>query len=310
MAEAPATAKARRNRLIAIGAGVITVIAIVLGFAGDFLGLPWHWMRPVAELLLLAELVGLVVLERHQLFEPVHATVGELKTHSDEIRASLAALTERLNTAGQVAICVDAGELLRTSTRLARDALARDQPTPQILRVARLSGSLLGDERSDLAVETSEWINTLRDYSFLRTSLSDSRARRWTIHLIGTVASLESFERAWDRFLTRELAENGPINLEFKLRVRSQAEPVLAPGLITDRDALLLLGDAHSSFRWGLTLHSPEMRALVVQWFDDLWATISDANLIYSHGVLNQRIFDRIRRELEAVETASVRQLS
>jgi len=56
-----------------MAAGAITVIAIVLGFAGDFLGLPWHWMRPAAELLLLAELVGLVVLERHQLFEPVHS---------------------------------------------------------------------------------------------------------------------------------------------------------------------------------------------------------------------------------------------
>jgi hypothetical protein len=32
--------------MIAIAAGVITIMAIVLGFAGDFLGLPWHWMRP------------------------------------------------------------------------------------------------------------------------------------------------------------------------------------------------------------------------------------------------------------------------
>jgi hypothetical protein len=49
--------QARRNRLIAMAAGAITVIAIVFGFAGDVLGLPWHWMRPAAELLLLAELV-------------------------------------------------------------------------------------------------------------------------------------------------------------------------------------------------------------------------------------------------------------
>jgi len=40
---------ARRNRIIAIVAGAITVTAIVLGFAGDVLGLPWHWMRPAAE---------------------------------------------------------------------------------------------------------------------------------------------------------------------------------------------------------------------------------------------------------------------
>jgi hypothetical protein len=62
-------AHARRNRMIAIIAGAIMAIAIVLGFAGDFLGLPWHWRRPAPELLLLAELVGLVVLERRQLFE-------------------------------------------------------------------------------------------------------------------------------------------------------------------------------------------------------------------------------------------------
>ena len=67
---------ARRNRLIALVAGAVTAIAVVLGFGAEYLGLPWHWMRPAVELLLLGELVGLVVLERHQLFEPVHATVG------------------------------------------------------------------------------------------------------------------------------------------------------------------------------------------------------------------------------------------
>jgi hypothetical protein len=47
---------AKRNRIIA---------AIVLAFASGYLGLPWLWLRPAAELLLLAELVGLIVLERH-----------------------------------------------------------------------------------------------------------------------------------------------------------------------------------------------------------------------------------------------------
>ncbi len=44
-------------------------------------------MRPAAELLLLAELVGLVVLERHQLFEPVHENVGAMRTRVEEIHA-------------------------------------------------------------------------------------------------------------------------------------------------------------------------------------------------------------------------------
>jgi hypothetical protein len=52
----------------------------VLGFVGDYLGLPWKGFRPAAELLLLVELVVLVVLERHQLFEPVHEKVDQTRT--------------------------------------------------------------------------------------------------------------------------------------------------------------------------------------------------------------------------------------
>ena len=89
---------ARRNRLTAMAAGAITVIAIVLGFAGDFLGLEMRWIRPAAELLLLAELVGLVVLERHQLFEPVHETVGGTHSLVQEMHAMM---TEAARNAGQ-----------------------------------------------------------------------------------------------------------------------------------------------------------------------------------------------------------------
>jgi hypothetical protein len=109
---------ARRNRMIAIAAGVITVIAIVLGFAGDFLGLPWHWMRPAAELLLLAELVGLVVLERHQLFEPVHQTVGNTHAEVMTLRHELSQMRQRLET------IVQAPELLTNSEDYYRIATA------------------------------------------------------------------------------------------------------------------------------------------------------------------------------------------
>src|SRR5579864_7376620 len=90
--EGPTPDHVRRNRLIATVAGAITVIAIVLGFAGDFLGLPWHWMRPAAELLLLAELVGLVVLERHQLFEPVEEQVTDIHARVEHIQEALASV--------------------------------------------------------------------------------------------------------------------------------------------------------------------------------------------------------------------------
>jgi hypothetical protein len=87
--ENPSTATAGRNRIVAIAAGAITVIAIVLALASGYLGLTWLWLRPAAELLLLAELVGLIVLERHQLFEPVHDRV-------EDIYSTLATLMQQI----------------------------------------------------------------------------------------------------------------------------------------------------------------------------------------------------------------------
>lgn len=75
--------------MIAIVAGTITVVAIVLAFASEYLELPWKWIRPAAELLLLGELVGLVVLERHQLFEPVSETVESTHAEVTALRAEL-----------------------------------------------------------------------------------------------------------------------------------------------------------------------------------------------------------------------------
>ena len=93
---------ARRNRLIAIVAGAITVTAIVVAFASEYLDLPWKWLRPGVELLLLAELVGLVVLERHQLFEPVQETVAGTHTLVQEMHAMM---TENARSSGQLTAC-------------------------------------------------------------------------------------------------------------------------------------------------------------------------------------------------------------
>jgi ABC-type transport system involved in cytochrome c biogenesis permease subunit len=110
-------APARRNRIIAIVASIVTITAIVVAFAAEYFELPWKWLRPSAELLLLAELVGLVVLERHQLFEPVSEHVSGMQAHVAEMReammsanlpamgATLTQLNERVGAAGQVTAC-------------------------------------------------------------------------------------------------------------------------------------------------------------------------------------------------------------
>ena len=124
MADAP-VAKIRRNRLVAAAAGVITVVAIILSFASSFLGLRWEWLHPAAELLLLAELVGLIVLERHQLFEPVHEKVDAMHSRMEEMHAMI---SEGARSSGQVTACASSPEIYRTFSRVLREALGRDQP--------------------------------------------------------------------------------------------------------------------------------------------------------------------------------------
>jgi hypothetical protein len=53
--EVCSTLTTKRNRIIAIAAGLITVTAIVFAFAAEYFELPWKWLRPGVELLLLVE---------------------------------------------------------------------------------------------------------------------------------------------------------------------------------------------------------------------------------------------------------------
>src|SRR5579863_9461186 len=128
------SATARRNRMIAIAAGAITVVAIVLAFASGYLGQQWQWLRPAGELLLLAELVGLIVLERHQLFEPVHESVGGLRNDVTRVLDSLGSITEKLSSSVQVSNVIGPREVLRARLRLLREVSVRHHEGPVILR--------------------------------------------------------------------------------------------------------------------------------------------------------------------------------
>jgi hypothetical protein len=128
--EKPASATARRNRIIAIVAGTVTITAIVVAFAAEYFELPWKWLRPTAELLLLAELVGLVILERHQLFEPVHESVGGMRHDITRVLDSLGSITEKLNSSGQITTYIGPRELYAARLRVLREALARNEEGP------------------------------------------------------------------------------------------------------------------------------------------------------------------------------------
>jgi hypothetical protein len=293
---------ARRNRLIAIAAGAITVVAIVLGFAGDVLGLPWHWMRPAAELLLLGELVGLVVLERHQLFEPVHENVGAMRTRVEEIHAIV---SESARNSGQVTAGTSTPEVLRMMTRIIREALARDQQSPQILRIARLTGRMFAPEQGDLVAEFREYLNATSAYYVSPGSPPDARGRRWSVRLIFAFSELANFNMYIER--ATPMVSARPSNGEAKILVRPRIEAMLSP-VITDRDAVVVFDDAVASFQWAFWYQGPQYRALMERWFDDLWASIPDSYLIYSRNGFNQSAIDRIRKELEAIESSQAAQ--
>jgi hypothetical protein len=78
---------------------------------------------------------------------------------------------------------------------------------------------------------------------------------------------------------------------------------MISPGLITDREVVTSFDD-NTALRWGVHYQGPQYLPLFARWFDELWASIPDSYLIYSRNGFNQSAIDRIKTELEAVESA------
>jgi hypothetical protein len=296
---------AQRNRMIAIAAGVLTVGAIVLGFAGDFLGLPWHWMRPAAELLLLAELVGLVVLERHQLFEPVHGTVGAIDANVNALRSELQLLNQRLDSTGQVSFFASPSQTVGAISRAMQEALTREQEAPQILRWARLANYPRILTNPELGSGLQEILRGVMAFHVLPDSPPHAKSRLWTVRNILTFTDLENFDR-WRESIQPLYFERTPLNSETKIlvRIRSRPEGVLTPNLVTDRDVIVTLDDDRTNNRWGFLFQGRQYVAVFARWFDELWASISDDYLVESRGEVNQKAVSEIGKELEAATGA------
>jgi hypothetical protein len=298
----------KRNRIIAIIAGAITVIAIVLGFAGDYLGLPWRGLRPAAELLLLAELVVLVVLERHQLFEPVSEKVSGIeaeiveirdvltRSNLSEVRSTLDTVKELAVTAGQVTLCASPPEVLQAMTKVAREALTREHRAPQVLRAAFLSGRMYAEQQWALAENLRELTNVVLEYLLLVGSSPDAEARNWSVRMIMAAPTAEALQ-LWLEVTGREFIEKRPLNFEIKVLPTSRVQAVLSPQIITDRDVVLSLDDLGAVWNWGLLFRGHPYLAFFTRWFDDMW-TDPDAYLVHSRNGFDEQTFDRIKRDL------------
>jgi hypothetical protein len=290
----------RRNRIIAAVAGAITVTAIVLAFAAEYLELSWKWLRPAAELLLLAELVGLIVLERHQLFEPISEKVTGMEARIAEMQATLDQMNERMTAAGsQVIVTVGVREALQLRLRLLREALARDQEGPQLLRNAVFSGAILAQDTRELG---DEWLTLQKigsEFVLVPGSGANSKGHRWSQRAILAWGTIDAFKSGME-YVRSMFEEVGALNVEVKILVRARFEAMLSPVQITDRDVFLTYDNEMGRYRWGLSLQGRQYVTLCARWFDDRWSSIPDSYLIYSRNGLNQKAVDQIKRELEA----------
>ena len=265
-------------------------------------------VAPAAELLLLGELVGLIVLERHQLFEPVHEKVGSLGHDMSRVLDSLGSITEKLDSSGQITTYANPRDLLTARVRLLREALMRNDEGPHILRQAFLSGRNLIEDTREVGQAFKELREVIAEYQLLPDSPQDARSRRWSCRALYACATSEHFNRLLE-FLRTIALEPGSLNLEFKIIVRAQPEALLSPE-ITDRDVVLIYEDGVSSHRWGLVLQGRQYVTLVGRWFDDRWAATPDRYQIFGRGIINQKAIDLVRKELAAAEAARDREIA
>jgi hypothetical protein len=166
---------------------------IVLAFAAEYLELSWKWLRPAAELLL-AELVGLIVLERHQLFEPISEKLTGMEARIAEMQATLDQMNERMTAAGQVIGTVGVPEALQLRMRLLREALARDQEGLQLLRNAVFSGAILAQDTRELG---DEWLTLQKigsEFVLVPGSGANSKGHRWSQRAILAWGTIDAFK--------------------------------------------------------------------------------------------------------------------
>ena len=209
------------------------------------MGVEWKWLKPVVEMLVLAELLGVVVLERRQLFEPIHETVEAIQSRTEDLYRALDASTH-------ATLYANLGELIRALTRATREALARDHDAPQILRSARLAScyTVIGRDRQ-LLREVRDWINAVAEYCLRNDTHLDSRNCDWKVQIVLAVPNVNVLDEEICQIL-RITEECKPLNEEVKLLVRQQVQAALSPTLIIDRETTISFDNGTAAFQWGV----------------------------------------------------------
>jgi len=310
------TTVSKRSRVIAFAMGIVAMVAILAHFGSDRLAMPW--LREAAEVVILAEILGFIVLERFELFEPVHESILELHNSIRAIDGRLTQLEQLsriLAAAGDVSPQPTTADMYRSAARTMREALSSDPKGPQILRTARLSGRWRppADHHynpQDLEA-IREFVTALQAYEVVP---GGANAHPWA-HLwskrvllaVGDVASLEALSMRLplgQAAARRDLAivsDEKVLNVTVKVLIHSQAQASLSPlVIIGEREAVLSFEDPSLPYpHWGVSFHGDRYASLFARWFDEIWQS-PEAFTVYSRDGIHQEQLRQIRTALEA----------
>jgi hypothetical protein len=149
------------------------------------------------------------------------------------VLGSLGSSNEKLNSSGQVTTVIGPREVYAARPGELREALARNEEGPHVLRNAILSGRGLVEDTREVGDVFEEMAKVISEFLLIPGSSPDAPARRWSIRVLSTCATSEVFSRVL-RFIQRVAIEPGSLNVEFKFLVRSRPEALLSPAQITE----------------------------------------------------------------------------
>jgi len=291
-------ATSKRSRKIGIAMAATAVVAIVAHFGAETLHLPW--LRETALLVILAEILAFVALERYQVFEPMHDAVGDLQARFSRFES----FREELSASGGVTIQASSHQYYVEITRALREALGADPGGPQILRFASLGlrweGVIsAGREETEEARARLEWLEASRAFNLGAGAAPKSPwARLWSVRYLFAVADWKDFEAIQLEPL-RNIPEQAPRNATIKLIVHSLGA-ALSPTIIGERDSFLKFEDPSSPLvHWSIRFRGAAPAALFTRWFDELWQ-MPEAYTVYTRDGLSQQGLEQVRQRLAA----------
>lgn len=303
----------RRGRLIGVAMVVLAVAAIVAHFGAERLHL--EWIRPIAELIILAEILAFIVLERFEIFEPVQESMRDIEGRLGRLEE----LSQALATAGQVTARASTADMYRSAARMLRDALAADPGSPQIVRTSRLGGRWREpDDRNYLPEDLGaigEFSAAMHAFEVRPGSASANPwANLWSKRILLAVGDLRSLDALIRRLPTggenarRDfllVSDERVSNVTIKLIVRQQPEAALSPFVIVgERQALLSFEDpSHPYPHWGIFFSAERYASLFARWFDEIWQRL-DAFTVFSRDGLHHDELERVRRRMQAMSAA------